>query len=68
MWPEAGHMALIMAAWVALAQSVLPLWGSLSARRAAWQMLARPLGVRRRSVYEPSEPLCGLARLDHWSG
>jgi len=25
MWAEAGHMALIMAAWVALAQAVLPL-------------------------------------------
>lgn len=43
MWPEAGHLALIMAAWVALAQAVLPLWGSLSSRRAAWQALARPL-------------------------
>jgi cytochrome c-type biogenesis protein CcmF len=43
MWPEAGHLALIMAAWVALAQAVLPLWGSLSARRAHWQGLARPL-------------------------
>ena len=38
-------MALIMAAWVALAQAVLPLWGSLSARRAGWQALARPLAV-----------------------
>ena len=45
MWPEAGHMALIMAAWVALLQAVLPLWGSLSARRAGWQALARPLAV-----------------------
>ncbi|MFN9728507.1 heme lyase CcmF/NrfE family subunit [Acidovorax sp.] len=45
MWPEVGHLALIMAAWVALAQAVLPLWGSLSARRAAWQALARPLAV-----------------------
>ncbi|MFY7982672.1 MAG: heme lyase CcmF/NrfE family subunit, partial [Limnohabitans sp.] len=43
MWPEAGHLALIMAAWVALAQAVLPLWGSLSVRRAHWQALARPL-------------------------
>jgi cytochrome c-type biogenesis protein CcmF len=43
MWPEVGHLALIMAAWVALAQAVLPLWGSLSARRAHWQALARPL-------------------------
>eukprot|EP01034_Spumella_vulgaris_P025028 gene25028-31437_t len=45
MWPEAGHLALIMAAWVAVLQSVLPLWGSLSARRAGWQALARPLAV-----------------------
>jgi cytochrome c-type biogenesis protein CcmF len=45
MWPEVGHLALIMAAWVALAQAVLPLWGSLSARRAGWQTLARPLAV-----------------------
>ena len=45
MWPEAGHMALIMAAWVAVAQAVLPLWGSLSVRRAGWQSLARPLAV-----------------------
>ena len=45
MWPEAGHLALIMAAWVGLAQAVLPLWGSLSARRAGWQALARPLAV-----------------------
>ena len=45
MWPEVGHMALIMAAWVALAQAVLPLWGSLSAPRAGWQSLARPLAV-----------------------
>ena len=45
MWPEVGHMALIMAAWVALAQAVLPLWGSLSARRTGWQSLARPLAV-----------------------
>jgi cytochrome c-type biogenesis protein CcmF len=36
-------MALIMAAWVALLQAVLPLWGSLSPRRAGWQVLARPL-------------------------
>jgi cytochrome c-type biogenesis protein CcmF len=43
MWPEAGLLALIMAAWVALAQAVLPLWGSLSTRRASWQRLARPL-------------------------
>ena len=43
MWAEAGHMALIMAAWVALAQAVLPLWGSLSPQRAGWQALARPL-------------------------
>ena len=43
MWPEVGHMALIMAAWVALLQAVLPLWGSLSPRRAGWQALARPL-------------------------
>eukprot|EP01041_Mallomonas_annulata_P023536 gene23536-44068_t len=34
-----------MAAWVALAQAVLPLWGSLSAQRAGWQALARPLAV-----------------------
>ncbi len=45
MWPEVGHLALIMAAWVALAQAVLPLWGSLSVRRAPWQALARPLAV-----------------------
>ena len=45
MWPEAGHLALIMAAWVALAQAVLPLWGSLSVRCAGWQTLARPLAV-----------------------
>jgi cytochrome c-type biogenesis protein CcmF len=45
MWPEAGHLSLIMAAWVALAQAVLPLWGSLSARRADWQALARPLAL-----------------------
>ena len=45
MWPEVGHLALIMAAWVATAQAVLPLWGSLSARRAAWQTLARPLAL-----------------------
>ena len=43
MWPEVGHMALIMAAWVALLQAVLPLWGSLSPQRAGWQSLARPL-------------------------
>ena len=43
MWPEVGHLALIMAAWVALAQAMLPLWGSLSARRSGWQVLARPL-------------------------
>ncbi len=43
MWPEVGHLALIMAAWVATAQAVLPLWGSLSPRRAPWQALARPL-------------------------
>ncbi len=43
MWPEVGHMALIMAAWVALLQAVLPLWGSLSPKRAGWQSLARPL-------------------------
>lgn len=45
MWPEVGHLALIVAAWVAMAQAVLPLWGSLSARRWAWQVLARPLAV-----------------------
>jgi cytochrome c-type biogenesis protein CcmF len=45
MWPEAGHLALIMSAWVALLQAVLPLWGSLSPRRAGWQALARPLAV-----------------------
>ncbi|MFM1906965.1 MAG: Cytochrome c-type biosis protein CcmF [Pseudomonadota bacterium] len=45
MWPEVGHLALIMAAWVALAQAVLPLWGSLSARRALWQALGRPLAI-----------------------
>ena len=45
MWPEAGHLALIMSAWVALALAVLPLWGSLSGRRAGWQALARPLAV-----------------------
>ncbi|PUE33926.1 heme lyase CcmF/NrfE family subunit [Limnohabitans sp. Jir72] len=45
MWPEVGHLALIMAAWVALAQAVLPLWGSLSAGRSGWQALARPLAV-----------------------
>ena len=45
MWPEVGHLALIMAAWIALLQAVLPLWGSLSARRAAWQQLARPLAL-----------------------
>ncbi len=39
MWPEAGHMALIMAAWVAVLQSVLPLWGSLSARCVGWHAL-----------------------------
>jgi cytochrome c-type biogenesis protein CcmF len=43
MWPEVGHLALIMAAWVALLQAVLPLWGSLSPGRAGWQTLARPL-------------------------
>ncbi len=36
-------MALIMAAWAAVLQAVLPLWGSLSTRRAGWQVLARPL-------------------------
>ena len=45
MWPEVGHLALIMAAWVALAQAVLPLWGSVSASRGHWQALARPLAV-----------------------
>jgi cytochrome c-type biogenesis protein CcmF len=45
MWPEVGHLALIMAAWVAVLQSALPLWGSLSAQRAGWQALARPLAV-----------------------
>ena len=45
MWPEAGHLALIMAAWVAVLQAVLPLWGSLSPCRAGWQALARPLAV-----------------------
>jgi cytochrome c-type biogenesis protein CcmF len=45
MWPEVGHLALIMTAWVAFAQAVLPLWGSLSARRSGWQALARPLAV-----------------------
>ena len=43
MGPELGLIALIMAAWVALLQAVLPLWGSLSPRRASWQTLARPL-------------------------
>jgi len=45
MWPEAGHLALIMATWVALLQAVLPLWGTLSPKRAGWQALARPLAV-----------------------
>ena len=45
MWPEVGHLALIMAAWVALLQAVLPLWGSLSVRHAGWQRLARPLAL-----------------------
>ncbi|PUE45193.1 c-type cytochrome biogenesis protein CcmF [Limnohabitans sp. 2KL-1] len=45
MWPEVGHLALTMAAWVALLQAVLPLWGSLSVRRAGWQALARPLAL-----------------------
>ncbi len=43
MVPELGLIALIMAAWVALLQAVLPLWGSLSPQRASWQNLARPL-------------------------
>ena len=45
MWPEIGHLALIMAAWVALTQAVLPLWGSLSPSRQHWQALARPLAL-----------------------
>ena len=44
MWPEVGHLALIMAAWVALAQAVLPLWGSVSASRGHWQALGQALG------------------------
>jgi cytochrome c-type biogenesis protein CcmF len=43
MVPELGLIALIMAAWVAVLQAVLPLWGSLSPQRARWQTLARPL-------------------------
>ena len=43
MVPEFGLIALIMAAWLALLQAVLPLWGSLSPQRARWQSLARPL-------------------------
>jgi cytochrome c-type biogenesis protein CcmF len=43
MVPELGLIALIMAAWVAVLQAVLPLWGSLSPQRASWQSLARPL-------------------------
>ena len=45
MWPEVGHLALIMATWVALLQAVLPLWGTLSPKRAGWQALARPLAL-----------------------
>jgi cytochrome c-type biogenesis protein CcmF len=38
---EFGHYCLILAAWVALAQAVLPLAGSAKGH-SAWQQLARP--------------------------